>query len=121
MEKQFEAEERHMIPSPKVATYDKEPKMSVQGVADKVAEVVRKAEHEFVMCNFAPPDMVRTVLRGSRSSADVSSLRLGTLVYMMPPLKPSHIPTRLSVLSTKLAKKLVTFYSSLPTTEMPSK
>lgn len=47
-----------MIPSPKVATYDKEPKMSVQGVADKVAEVVRKAEHEFIMCNFAPPDMV---------------------------------------------------------------
>jgi 2,3-bisphosphoglycerate-independent phosphoglycerate mutase len=47
-----------MIPSPKVATYDKDPKMSVQGVADKVAEVVLKAEHEFIMCNFAPPDMV---------------------------------------------------------------
>ncbi|KAG5221026.1 phosphoglycerate mutase [Salix suchowensis] len=58
VEKQFENEERHMIPSPKVATYDKEPQMSVQGVADKVAEVVRKAEHEFIMCNFAPPDMV---------------------------------------------------------------
>ena len=48
-----------MIPSPKVATYDKDPKMSAQGVADKVAEVLRKGEHEFVMCNFAPPDMVR--------------------------------------------------------------
>jgi 2,3-bisphosphoglycerate-independent phosphoglycerate mutase len=47
-----------MIPSPKVATYDKQPNMSVQGVADKVAEVVRRKEHEFVMCNFAPPDMV---------------------------------------------------------------
>ena len=47
-----------MIPSPKVATYDKEPKMSVQGVADKVAELVKKGEYEFVMCNFAPPDMV---------------------------------------------------------------
>ncbi|KAI0779042.1 cofactor-independent phosphoglycerate mutase [Trametes elegans] len=58
VEKQFAAEERHMIPSPKVATYDKDPKMSVQGVADKVAELVRKREHEFVMCNFAPPDMV---------------------------------------------------------------
>ena len=41
VEKQFEHEERHMIPSPKVATYDKEPKMSVRGVAEKVAEVVR--------------------------------------------------------------------------------
>lgn len=47
-----------MIPSPKVPTYDKDPKMSVQAVADKVAEVVRADEHEFVMCNFAPPDMV---------------------------------------------------------------
>lgn len=58
VEKQFENEERHMISSPKVATYDKDPKMSVQGVADKVAELVKKGEHEFVMCNFAPPDMV---------------------------------------------------------------
>ncbi|KAH9973369.1 cofactor-independent phosphoglycerate mutase [Lactifluus volemus] len=58
VEKQFEDEERHMIDSPKVATYDKLPKMSVQGVADKVAEVVRAGKHEFVMCNFAPPDMV---------------------------------------------------------------
>ncbi|KAI0640322.1 cofactor-independent phosphoglycerate mutase [Trametes polyzona] len=58
VEKQFEQEERHMIPSPKVPTYDKEPKMSVQGVADKVAELVRKGEDEFIMCNFAPPDMV---------------------------------------------------------------
>ena len=32
--------------------------MSVQSVADKVAEVVRAKTHEFVMCNFAPPDMV---------------------------------------------------------------
>ncbi|GBE77285.1 cofactor-independent phosphoglycerate mutase [Sparassis crispa] len=58
VEKQFTAEERHMIPSPKVATYDKQPKMSVQGVADKVAELVKQGKHEFVMCNFAPPDMV---------------------------------------------------------------
>ena len=58
MEKQFEKEERHLIASPKVATYDLQPHMSVQEVADKVAEVVETKEHEFVMCNFAPPDMV---------------------------------------------------------------
>lgn len=58
VEKQFESEERHMIPSPKVATYDKQPPMSVQAVADKVADVVRSKKNEFVMCNFAPPDMV---------------------------------------------------------------
>ncbi|PFH45765.1 hypothetical protein AMATHDRAFT_71103 [Amanita thiersii Skay4041] len=58
VEKQFENEERHMIPSPKVATYDKLPKMSAHGVAEKVAELLKKSEHEFIMCNFAPPDMV---------------------------------------------------------------
>ncbi|KAI1789182.1 cofactor-independent phosphoglycerate mutase [Ganoderma leucocontextum] len=58
VEKQFADEERHMIPSPKVATYDKLPKMSVHDVAEKVAEVVKAGTHEFVMCNFAPPDMV---------------------------------------------------------------
>ena len=57
VEKQFENEQRHMIPSPKVATYDKQPEMSVQAVADKVAEVVKAGEYDFVMCNFAPPDM----------------------------------------------------------------
>ena len=59
VEKQFENEERHLIDSPKVATYDLQPKMSVHGVAEKVAAVVRESKHEFVMCNFAPPDMVR--------------------------------------------------------------
>jgi len=49
-----------MIPSPKVATYDKQPEMSAQGVADKVAEVLASGEEDFVMCNFAPPDMVRS-------------------------------------------------------------
>ena len=58
VEKQFPLEERYLIASPKVATYDLQPQMSVQEVADKVAEVVASKEYEFVMCNFAPPDMV---------------------------------------------------------------
>ncbi|ODN88108.1 2,3-bisphosphoglycerate-independent phosphoglycerate mutase [Cryptococcus wingfieldii CBS 7118] len=58
VEKQFENEEREMVPSPKVATYDKQPEMSAQGVADKVSEIVKSDKFEFVMCNFAPPDMV---------------------------------------------------------------
>ncbi|THH28672.1 hypothetical protein EUX98_g5522 [Antrodiella citrinella] len=58
VEKQFEDEERHMIPSPKVATYDQDPSMSVKGVAEKVADVLKTGKQEFVMCNFAPPDMV---------------------------------------------------------------
>jgi len=51
-----------MIPSPKVPTYDKQPPMSAQGVADKVAEVLEEGSEDFVMCNFAPPDMVCLLL-----------------------------------------------------------
>ena len=58
VEKQFDGEVRELIPSPKVATYDKQPEMSAHGVAEKVAEKVKEEKYEFVMCNFAPPDMV---------------------------------------------------------------
>jgi len=58
IEKQYEKEERFLIPSPKVPVYSDKPEMSVQAVADKVAELVKAGEHEFIMCNFAPPDMV---------------------------------------------------------------
>ena len=58
VEKQFEAEDRDMIPSPKVATYDLDPKMSAAGVADKLCSRISEGKHEFLMNNFAPPDMV---------------------------------------------------------------
>ena len=57
-EKAFEGEDRFMVPSPKVATYDLEPKMSSKGVALKVCEAIKSLKYSLVMCNFAPPDMV---------------------------------------------------------------
>ena len=73
VEKQFDGEVRHMIPSPKVPTYDKQPEMSVQGVADKVAEVVKSDEFDFVMCNFAPPDMVSWETRRQPGDCSLST------------------------------------------------
>ncbi|KAH7914517.1 cofactor-independent phosphoglycerate mutase [Hygrophoropsis aurantiaca] len=58
VDKQFKNEDRIMEDSPRVATYDLQPGMSVQKVADTVAKVVKGGNYEFVMCNFAPPDMV---------------------------------------------------------------
>lgn len=55
VEKQFENEIRDMISSPRVATYDLEPKMSAQKVANKMAERLGEGEFEFIMNNFAPP------------------------------------------------------------------
>ncbi|KAG6919907.1 hypothetical protein DXG01_015615 [Tephrocybe rancida] len=47
--KQFKNEERRMIASPKVATYDKLPKKSVHGVAEKAAEVLKDGSNDFVV------------------------------------------------------------------------
>lgn len=58
VEKQFDGEERCLVPSPKVPTYDLLPPMSSAGVADKMVEQLNLKKHPFVMCNFAPPDMV---------------------------------------------------------------
>jgi len=57
-ETQFPLEDRIMVASPKVATYDLQPAMSAQEVADNVAEQIASGKYPFVMCNFAPPDMV---------------------------------------------------------------
>ncbi|KAJ3389120.1 hypothetical protein HDU84_009124 [Entophlyctis sp. JEL0112] len=57
-EAQFALEDRDLISSPKVATYDLQPQMSAQEVGARVAERVAERKYPFVMCNFAPPDMV---------------------------------------------------------------
>ncbi|KAL9982323.1 hypothetical protein ACROYT_G004351 [Oculina patagonica] len=58
VEKQFEGETRFMVPSPKVATYDLKPEMSAGSVGEEVCKAIRSGQYPFVMCNFAPPDMV---------------------------------------------------------------
>jgi 2,3-bisphosphoglycerate-independent phosphoglycerate mutase len=57
-ERPFDGEDRTLIPSPKVATYDLQPEMSARGVADAVLAGVRGGEHDFILVNFANPDMV---------------------------------------------------------------
>ncbi|MEX2603362.1 MAG: 2,3-bisphosphoglycerate-independent phosphoglycerate mutase [Gracilimonas sp.] len=53
-----EGEDRIVIPSPKVATYDLQPEMSAEEVADTLCEKLSSEEHQFVVINFANPDMV---------------------------------------------------------------
>jgi 2,3-bisphosphoglycerate-independent phosphoglycerate mutase len=58
-EEPFEGEERAMIPSPKdVPTYDKKPEMSAKGVGDAVVRAIESDRFDFVLVNFANPDMV---------------------------------------------------------------
>lgn len=55
----FEGEDRKLVPSPRdVATYDEKPQMSAPEVAASVAEAVRSGKYDFILVNFANPDMV---------------------------------------------------------------
>lgn len=58
IEQAFKGEVRDMVQSPKVPTYDLQPEMNAVGVAHSVVSALTRDEFAFVMCNFAPPDMV---------------------------------------------------------------
>lgn len=57
-EEKFDLEDRKLVPSPKVATYDLQPEMNAEGVGQDMADTIASGIYPFVMCNFAPPDMV---------------------------------------------------------------
>ena len=57
-EKLFEGEERILIPSPKVSTYDLQPEMSAGDVTSKVIEAIQSDKFGAIILNFANPDMV---------------------------------------------------------------
>ncbi len=54
----FPGEDRELIPSPQVATYDLQPEMSAHQVKDKTIEMVNSGKYDVIILNFANPDMV---------------------------------------------------------------
>lgn len=57
-EQPYAGEDREMVPSPKVATYDLQPEMSAAGVCDKVVRGIDSGSFELIVVNFANGDMV---------------------------------------------------------------
>ncbi len=57
-EEPYIGEERIVVPSPKVATYDLQPEMSARAVTDKVVEAIESDRFDFIVLNYANPDMV---------------------------------------------------------------
>jgi 2,3-bisphosphoglycerate-independent phosphoglycerate mutase len=73
-ERPYAGEERLLIPSPKVATYDLKPEMSANGITDALVADIEGRRHQVVICNFANADMV-----GHTGSLDAAIAAVHTL------------------------------------------
>ena len=82
-EEPFAGEERKMIPSPKdVATYDEKPEMAALAVADAVVTAIDSGKFDFVLVNFANPDMIghTGVLPAAITAVEVVDEGLGRII-----------------------------------------
>ncbi len=57
-EEPYDSEDRILVPSPKVATYDLKPEMSAYEVCDKLTDAIRSEKYDFIVVNYANGDMV---------------------------------------------------------------
>ena len=58
VEAPWPGEERKLVPSPKIATYDLDPHMSAEGVTDELVAAIQSGQHDLIVANYANPDMV---------------------------------------------------------------
>lgn len=81
-EEPFTGEERKMIPSPKVATYDLQPEMSADGVASAAVEAISSRAYDFVVLNFANCDMVghTGIIRAAVAATEAVDSQLGRVL-----------------------------------------
>jgi 2,3-bisphosphoglycerate-independent phosphoglycerate mutase len=74
VEKANEGEERILVNSPKVATYDLQPQMSAYEVAEKLTQAIRSERYDVIIINFANPDMVGHTGVESAASAAIEAV-----------------------------------------------
>jgi 2,3-bisphosphoglycerate-independent phosphoglycerate mutase len=81
-EEPFTGENRVLVPSPKVATYDLQPEMSAEDVALMTAKAIHSEKYDFVVVNFANPDMVGHTgdLPATLLAMQVTDSAVGTVV-----------------------------------------
>jgi len=81
-EDQFNGEDRILVPSPKVATYDHKPEMSAYQVTEKLEEAIAGGKYDLIVCNYANPDMVghTGVMEAAVKAVDTIDECLGRLM-----------------------------------------
>ncbi len=77
-EKPFDGEDRILVPSPKVATYDLKPEMSAEEVTDHLVAAIEGGKYDVIICNFANSDMV-----GHTGKIDAAILAIETLDHCL--------------------------------------
>jgi 2,3-bisphosphoglycerate-independent phosphoglycerate mutase len=82
VETPYPGEDRHLVPSPRVATYDLQPEMSAAALTDATVARLRDHDDAFVLINYANPDMVghTGVLEAAVRACEVADECLGRLV-----------------------------------------
>jgi 2,3-bisphosphoglycerate-independent phosphoglycerate mutase len=81
-EEPFAGEDRELVPSQKVATYDQKPEMSASGVADALVKAVGSGKYDFAIVNIANPDMVGHTgdLPATEKAMDATDAAVGEIV-----------------------------------------
>jgi 2,3-bisphosphoglycerate-independent phosphoglycerate mutase len=84
-EKPFPGEERILVPSPKVATYDLQPEMSAAEVTDHLIDEIKAGKHDLIVLNYANGDMVghTGVLESAISAVETVDICVGRVVEAM--------------------------------------
>jgi 2,3-bisphosphoglycerate-independent phosphoglycerate mutase len=95
VEKPFTGEERILVPSPKVATYDLKPEMSAGGITDTVVNAIEKGEFDAIIMNFANADMVghSGKLEAAIKAVEAVDAGLGRIYQALKPRGGSWIIT----------------------------
>src|SRR5215467_12215275 len=95
VEKPFFGEERILVPSPKVATYDLKPEMSAQGITDTVVKAIEKGEFDAIIMNYANADMVghSGKLEAAIKAVEAVDVGLAQIYQAMKPYGGSWIIT----------------------------
>lgn len=84
-EQPYPGEDRILVPSPQVATYDLKPEMSAFEVADKLEKAIRSGQYQAIICNFANCDMVghSGILEAAVKAIEALDLCVGQVVNAM--------------------------------------
>ncbi len=84
-EEEYPGEQRILVPSPDVATYDLQPEMSAPEVTEKLCNAIRSQQFDLIICNFANPDMVghTGVFDAAVKAVEAVDLALGKVLQAM--------------------------------------